>query len=587
MLFQVPDLSPFDAAILYWSGLGAPALHVARRLRCSVEDIATAERRLSEMGCPPPTTAFAGLAGYPSSVAWERRTANDLIRQGLSRSPEAPLAFVAGQGALTTGEVRAGVARIAAGLAAAGIGPGDRVAVDATQRLESYLVILAALLSGASVVCITLANGPDPLRAMIEAAPARITFTSAGLMLDGLSAAGRIVQLGPVAQPAPDFEAWLSDCPESLGDALPEVRISPDDVALVVFTSGSTGAPKLVLTPHEAVFRSTEAMQAMFGFGPDDIFASSTDVTAFSAFRSLVTLPFLCGGRVVLPSARGLTQPLALAEDCAAFGVTQLTVVPNILRGMAKMSDRIAPQALTRLRAVFSGAGVLDQGTRDLFFDRFGVPTIDYYAAREFGSALYAYPDSTGTVSSAGGQPMNCLVRLIGGDGASVPPGAIGEVMLHSDGLTLNALAGTRPEWAGWHQTGDLGVMHPDGRLQIVGRLRDVIKGADGSLIFPVEIESRLNGLDWVSEACVLGWAAEGEPERVIAALILKRPVPDYQALARQHVLDLCGQYRTPARVFALDAFPRVSTSKVDKARLRSMLLPALEAPPLSRRSHA
>ena len=488
------------------------------------------------------------------------------------------MAFVAGQGALTVGEVRAGVARVAAGLAAAGIGPGDRVAIDATQRLESYLLILATLLSGAAVVCITLANGPDALRAMIEAAPARLTFTAARSALDGLSAAGQVVDLGPVAEPASDFEAWLAGCPEPVDDALPDTRVSPADVALVVFTSGSTGAPKLILTPHEAVFRSTEAMQAMFGFGPDDIFASSTDVTAFSAFRSLVTLPFLCGGRVVLPSAQALTQPLALAEDCGAFGVTRLTVVPNVLRGMAKMVDRITPGALTRLRTVFSGAGVLDQGTRDLFFDRFGVSTVDYYAAREFGSALYAYPDSTHTVSSRGGQAMNCLVRVIDGDGAALPPGVMGEVMLHSDGLTLSPLAGTHPQWVGWHQTGDLGILHPDGLLQIVGRSRDVIKGADGSLIFPVEIESHLNALDWVSEACVLGWAVEGEPERVVAALILKHPVPDYQALARQHVLDLCGQYRMPARVFALDAFPRVSTSKVDKAQLRSMLAPALDA---------
>ena len=186
-------------------------------------------------------------------------------------------------------------------------------------------------------------------------------------------------------------------------------------------------------------------MAALFSFGSDDVFASSTEVSALSAFRSLVTLPLLCGARVARPSAQGLSQPVALAEDCVRLGVTQLTAVPQVLRLMAQGSDRIS--AMTRLRTAFSGSGALDQGTRDLFVDRFGVPAIGYYGAREFATAAYASPESVRTVSSGGGIVTNCLVGAVHEAGALVAPGEAGEVMVHSDCLTLSPLVGEHPDW--------------------------------------------------------------------------------------------------------------------------------------------
>lgn len=558
---------PYRLAIRYWAGLGAPAAHVAAALR---RDEAAVAADLAAALSP-----LQGLAGYPSAFRWPDRTLAAILRRGLNRPAGEQLVFVAGEGALGVGETRALLAQTAAGLAGAGVGRGDLVAVDATQRLESLLVAAATLLLGAAVVRLSLTAGIDGVRAALAAAPPRIAFTETADRLGPSPRPMALVRLSPEAGgEALSFADWLAACPA--GAELPEVEVRPQDIALIGFTSGSTGAPKQVATSHLAAFRSTEAMAAMFGFDRDDVFCTSTDFSALSAFRSMLTAPFFCGGRVVIPSAEGRTQPLALAEDCAAWGVTRLTAVPNVLRGMAQAADRLPPGRLARLRTVFSGSGVLDQATRDAFHAKFPVPVIDYYGGREFATALYARADTGLTVSSGGGAPCNCLVAVVDDEGAPVADGEVGEIMVHSDCLASGDLAGDRPEWRGWHQTGDLGRIAGDGLVRVVGRRRDVIKAADGGLVFPAEIEALIGELPDIREACVMGFFAADGRERIVAAVLIASEAAtaaeDVERATRAHVFARAGRFRTPERVFVLASFPRTGAAKIDKPALRGRI---------------
>lgn len=572
----ISDERPYLAALRYWAWQAAPVEAVAAALRRDREQV-TAD--LAAVMTDPPLLA---IRGYPSQVVWRDRTVAALLMRRLMQdgadADARPIVTVAGEGALRTGELRAAVALAASGLRAGGVGKGDRVAVDATQRLESLIIALATLVTGAVVVRLSLSKGAEGVRAMLAAARPTMCFTALADEIGlGEDMWGGVVALSPGGTgERPDFDRWLDAAPPAA--TLPSVAVEPGDLALIGFTSGSTGVPKLVETSHLAVFRSSEAMVDMFGFDRDDVFCTATDFTALSAFRSMVTVPFLCGGRVVLPSEQGRVQPLALAQDCATHGVTRLTAIPNVLRGLAMGASRLPKGALARLRMVFSGSGVLDQATRNSFHAAFGVPVIDYFGGREFATALYSDPASAMTVSSGGGVPCNCLIRIVDDAGTPVPDGQTGEIMVHSDCLTANDLTGSYPAWRGWHQTGDLGRVAGPDLVQVVGRRRDVIKAADGSLVFPVEVEALVNEVPVVRESCVIGWARRDGAEHIIAvATVTGVDAPEaIEATVRAHVLSRVGRFLVPNRVIVVDDFPRTGTDKIDKEILRRQLAPAL-----------
>ncbi|WP_306118248.1 MULTISPECIES: class I adenylate-forming enzyme family protein [unclassified Roseitalea] len=568
---RVGGIVPRAIALAYWRALGAPVGRVARALHADPADIAAALAQ-------PVEPALSGLHAVPrSAVPWAARTANTLIEQGLSRPQDGQLVFVAGEGALNAGEVAGLVGRICAGLGARGIGKGDLVAVDASQRLESYLVALATLLSGAVLVRLGDTVGPEPLRAMVRAAPARISFSDRFAQIGPMEQTGARIALGDEG-PAESFAEFLDRCPEPAAewrDHLPAV--APDDAAFVGFTSGSTGVPKPMLTSHEAIFRSTEIARRVFAFDATDIFCTATDFTALSAFRSLVTLPLACGGRVVIPSPEARQSPLALALECERYGVTRLTAVPGVIRAFNKAGARLDRDRLGALRTVFSGSGVLDRTTAESFGERFSIPVIDYYGGREFATAAYADAEGERTMSAGGGFVHDCAVLIVDENGVPARPGAVGEIVVHSDSMTLTDLASIRRagRWAGWHFTGDLGRFLPDGRLEIVGRIKDVIKSPDGTLVSPAEVEGALNGLGWVADAAAFSFTDAAGIERVGAAVALLAgavPPADPQAEARRAVEAVLGPHKTPARVLVCAALPQVGRGKPDKRRLRQMM---------------
>lgn len=562
-LIEGDDAAPRTLALGYWRSLGAPRTRIARALHCDEADIPD--------GLPQAT----GRSDAMSAEPWPRRTANTLIRKGLTRPAAEQLVFAAGEGALTTGDVAAIVGRLCAGLAARGVGKGTRIAVDATQRLETYLVTLAAFLRGATVVRLGDTVGPQALRAMTKAAPAVMTFSDRLEIIGDLDAAGEGVPLDA-------FAKFVGACPDPAADFwadLPDVM--PDDAAFVGFTSGSTGVPKAMETSHEAVFRSTEIAQRVFGFDATDIFCTATDFTALSAFRSLVTLPFASGGRVVIPDADARENPVALALLCERYGVTRLTAVPGVLRAFAKAGARVTREELASIRTVFSGSGVLDFATAELLRERFSLPVVDYYGGREFATAAYSDPDTPHTMSAGGGFLRDCLAVLVDDDRQPVAPGEVGEIVVHSDCMTLSSLASieTTGDWAGWHFTGDLARFLPGGRLEIVGRKKDIIKTAEGTLVSPAEIEGALNALDWVAEACVFSWTDPQGIERIGAAMIGEPSRGNAERAAKTAVQEALGPFKTPARILVFDDLPRLARRKPDKARLRQILTQNAEAP--------
>jgi acyl-CoA synthetase (AMP-forming)/AMP-acid ligase II len=247
------------------------------------------------------------------------------------------------------------------------------------------------------------------------------------------------------------------------------------------------------------------------------------------------------------------------------------------MRGFVRADDRLKKNGLPDLRTAFSIAGNLDRATAEEFRDRFDAAIVDYYGATEIGNIAFTDPSQPGTMSSRGGWASEVLIRVLDKDGTPCAPGQAGEICVHTGNLMLGYLGpvdDSVPIRDGWYWTGDLGRVHPDGRIEVIGRRRDIVKTHEGGLVSPVQIEIVLYACDVVREACVFGWNDGDGIERLGASVILTAPQRDADQKAveiqlKTRVLEKLGPYKVAARIVFCDDFPRVARGKPDKRKMR------------------
>jgi acyl-coenzyme A synthetase/AMP-(fatty) acid ligase len=579
--------------MLYWTALDAPDAYVARQLHLDGAEIVAMRHALAKMF----EVRSEDLASLPftlsngswprSSVPWDKRHAGHLIATGLDRPDDDILVYVAGEGALNVGEVRALTNQIRAGLRAEGVTKNTWIALDSTQRVESFLLAIALLLEGAVIVRLGDNIGPDTMTGMLQVAPVQMTFTAHDKVLANQPSAGKIVSLDPDSAGL-TFADWVDAFAAHAGSDLKHVDLAPDDIALIGFTSGSTGVPKVVRNTHQAIWRSTEVAARLFDLNADDVFMTATDFVALSGFRSMLSLPLFTGGKVVFPSAEARVTPLAQALECEQYGVTCLTAVPNVLRGFLKVADRFPAGPLATLRTVMSGSGVLDAPTATAFHDRFTTTIIDYYGKRETATNIYATSDRATTMSTQGGRAAETLIRILDHNDDPVGPDQPGEIVIFTDCGQARAAAGaddltTHP---GWHRTGDFGKVTDEGQIIITGRKSDIIKTPDGQLLSPIEVENILSDDTRVMEALVFPFKRTDAVERVGAAVLCSpdtkdADLPGLEEALQWKVRHALGAYKTPDRILILHTFPRAGRDKPDRTTLIAAFQAAFVPGPL------
>jgi len=574
-------LTPDEAAALYWISLDAPVERVARALRKSAEDTAALCQSLRarfDLSDRSLTLQFATGHGPASAVPWADRTALALFRMAMDRDPDSPLVYVSEEGALSVGDVKYLVGQAIGALTAEGIGPADRFAVDSTQRLESFILTLAGMVMGALVIRIGDGLGAKTLTDQVETArPKLMASAHFGQLSPDLATGNRI---GFDAAPADiAFEDWLHAAPPPPENWLEAAQVRPDQGAVVGFTSGSTGRPKAIIVTHETIYRTTEAATALLALQPDDVFCSATDYTALCGFRSLFGLPFLCGGRILLPSETARHQPLALALECERYGVTRLTAVATNLRVLARALDRIGPDGLRGVRTLLSGCGVTDPVSAAQLETAYGLDVVDYYGAREIATVLYSRPGETSTLNDAGGFASQALLRVLNDAGEPCAPGETGELFVHSDTAMLGRLqedGSIEEDPSPWYASGDLCEVTAEGRVIYTGRKKDIIKARDGSLLAPLEIENFVQLRPEIEEACAFAGTGADGVEQVELALRLSAGLTEAaEDEIRTGIQTELGPQFVPGRIHIVTDFPRVGRGKIDKPKLRASLVGA------------
>jgi long-chain acyl-CoA synthetase len=452
-------------------------------------------------------------------------------------------------------------ARVAALLADLGVRAGDRVAVMLPNVAQFAVIYYGVLRAGAAVVPMNPLLKEREVAYYLTDSQARLCFAWHGCAEEAVAGAQRAG-----TDCVPVDAAFVDSLPEAHhGGAA--VR-DPDDTAVILYTSGTTGQPKgAELTHANLVENAAVATTDLFRLGPDDV--------VFGGLPLFHSFGQTCGLNAAVRTGACLTLvsrfvPEKVFEVLARDRVTVFQGVPTMY--VALLNAPAKPN-LDSLRLCVSGGAALPAEVLRGFEQTFGCVILEGYGLSETSPvASFNHPDRVRKVGSIGTPIRGVQMRLVDPDGKEVAPGDVGEIAIRGHNVMKgywrrpDATAEAIPD--GWFRSGDLARADDDGYLFIVDRKKDlIIRG--GYNVYPREIEEVLYEHPAVVEAAVVGIPDPALGEEVGAAVVLKpgsvETADDLQAYVKGQV----AAYKYPRRIWLLDALPKGPTGKVLKREIR------------------
>ena len=485
-------------------------------------------------------------------------------------------------------EVAEEAARLAAGLVALGVEPGDRVGMVMANSAEFVAVKFAIARVGAIAVPFNYLYRRDELRYVLADSGCRVVVTMSRFgqidycaMLDDILAGwdGPKFTVVLTAQGRPG-----ALCLDDLaGPGIPPALVSPDAPADMLYTSGSTGFPKGVLTSHDAVLRTAyaSALTRAYEDGRRILFALPC-YHMFAYIEGLLSAMFV-GGAVIL-------QPTFSAEGYFAgideHGATDMLCVPTMALAMVESPVR-HDYDLSSLRAVLCGSAPAPIRLWQQIREVLGANEIvTGYGMTECGGAMtLTLPEDplTRCAETVGRPKIAGTAGVEGTDALVVYETVEGELV--SRGPTTMIGYWNRPQETaaavrdGWLHSGDVGCVGADGYLRVTGRSKELYKSG-GELVMPKEIEDLLASYDDISQVYAIGLTDDRWGEIGCAVVV---PVPGTD-LTEDEVLDRCrnrvARFKVPKKVvfYTADQLPTTATGKVQKFRLVDQLQGTLGA---------
>ena len=464
-------------------------------------------------------------------------------------------------------------ATVAANLQRRGAGPGDMVMVLTGNCLEFLYVFLGAGRIGAVCVPVNPMLKPEEIAYIAQDAGAKILITVPEFapMLDQakqmIPSLAHAFVLGEAAGGGESFEALL----EPAGD-IPEIAAEEEDLAALIYTSGTTGTPKGVMLTHNNYIWNARMLQRRIEMNEADRFLCVLPLFHVNAQVTSTLSPLMAGGDVLLMKK---FNPFAILPMIEQYRTTILSAVPTIYNVICRMPGA-EKHDVSSMRLFASGAAPLSEETYALTQRVLKQPLVMGYGLSEATCAsAVADPRDPIKWDSVGSALRYTGIRILGEDGADVPVGEIGEILVSGPavmkGYYNDAEATEAVLRDGWLRTGDLGRLDNEGYLFVVGRVKElIIRG--GLNVYPQQIEAVLSKLPGVEECAVVGVDEPRWGQEVLAVI----KTAEGHSLDERTVLEYCrehlAQYKCPRLVRFVEDFPKTATGKIKKNEVLQQL---------------
>jgi amino acid adenylation domain-containing protein len=527
---------------------------------------------------------------YPRELSIQQ-----VFEQQVKQTPDA-VALVAGNDSLTYSELNEKANQLAHFLLKSGIKRGDRVAVSLNRSLEVVVSLIAILKVGAAYVPVDPSYPASRLAFLIQDSQAKVLLTQRAIAAALPTLDTNIVVLDQ------DWPLIALEAQHNM-DCIPSTPHSPDQLAYVMYTSGSTGNPKGVLVPHRAVLRLVKN-NYFASFASDEVFLQLAPIS-FDAATFEIWGALLNGGKLVLGPADRIT-PEEIGRLISSYGVTTVWLTAALFHLIVtEHIDVIRP-----LRQLLAGGDVLSVAhTRRVCEELPHIKLINGYGPTEnttFTCCHHITVESLAGGTVPIGKPIaNTRVYILDANRKPVPPGVTGDLYAAGDGLALGYLnspeltaekfiehtletgrGNTRTErlyrtgdLARYRSTGSSGADGADGVIEFLGRSDTQVK-IRGYRIELSEIENALERSPLVRAAVVAvrtDWvsASDAPGDKRLAAYIIPAVPGEVPALAaelvpqlRKHLQEQLPDYMQPAAIMLLESFPRTINGKVDRRAL-------------------
>jgi malonyl-CoA/methylmalonyl-CoA synthetase len=462
------------------------------------------------------------------------------------------------------GEIDARSARIAGALMEAGARPGDRIVVQVEKSPDNVALYLAALRAGLVYVPLNTAYTPGEVGYFLGDAEPSV-FICDPQNHDVLAPIAKTAGAQTIFTLVADGAGTLSDAAQV---AAPFDHIQPrheDDLASILYTSGTTGRSKGAMLSHGNLASNAVALNALWGMTSQDVLIHALPIFHIHGlFVALHTAMLSACEIIFLPKFDVAEIRRQLPRASMMMGV------PTFYSRLLGEADFGRAEAV-HMRLFISGSAPLTDETFNAFEARTGHKILERYGMSEAGMIASNPLEGTRLAGTVGFALPGVSLRIADDAGSALPAGEPGIVEVNGP----NVFKGywrmpqkTKQEFCddGFFITGDIGALDPDGRLSLIGRAKDLII-AGGYNIYPKEIEAVLDAISGVHESAVIGLPHADMGEGVAAVLVTEDGPVDDKTI--EGALAALAKFKRPRRLFWVDALPRNAMGKVQKQVLR------------------